>query len=170
MIINADLTQAPDVRPSISSGIYEWQILKVEAKPPKKAETRGIVLHIDVKLINNAEFEGRNRTYYCFIPSDANKPDAYTPLKRLFMAAGVEINKTGMDTNLLVGRVISIPVVSRTFTDEAGVTKITDDLGDVLIPSERAGKTIGGGASASSVSVADVIGSSHAPEPAAVPA
>lgn len=143
MLIEADLTTTPDKPIQIPGGIYNWRILEVTDKAPKTktdgTETaKGVNIVIRMEVINNEEQNGRQTTYYVFIPSDSKREDRYTAIKRVFLSAGIEISKAGMNTSSLVGRVITASVVAGIFKDPTtGVQRETTNIGTVFIPADN---------------------------------
>jgi hypothetical protein len=139
MLIQADMSQAPDVRLIIPANFYDAQILAIEDKPPSKPETKGTVLHIQMR-INKPEapdVHGREITGYGFIPADLTRKDALTPVKRIFLSAGLPIDPRGMDTRNLIGRVVKIRVDNGIDKDpRTGVQKEFSSVGDFMIPGE----------------------------------
>lgn len=180
-LIQADLTQTPDVRLKIPAAIYEARIDKVEVKDPRTKPdgtvTPGKNVVIEMTIVNHEEQAGREITHYVFIPADLKRKDALTGIKRVFLSAGIPISPQGMDTDHLVGRTILIRVDNGTFKDErSGVVKETYNVGEIYIPSDNAkpGGAVGGGhmpgQTATPMSIDAVIGgATPAPAVAAAP-
>lgn len=173
MLIEADLTTTPDKPIQIPAGIYKWRILEVDDKAPKPkadgtATAQGVNIVIKMEIIDNAEQEHRQVTYYVFIASDSKREDRYTPIKRVFLSAGIEISKNGMDTKQLIGRVITASVVASVYVDpQTKVARETTNIGTVFIPADNV--QVGGStpmANASTADVSSVLGGAveHKPE------
>lgn len=167
MIIDVDLNNVPDKRPVIPAAIYNFKILEVSDKAPKPKEdgsptTPGNNVVLKMEVVNHGDQDGRQITYYCFIPSNAKRADAYTDLKRVFLSAGIQIQNTGMNTNDLLGKVITASVGNSIYNDpKTGVPRETANIGMVYIPADnvKPGQTVPGAVSTEQgASVGDILG------------
>jgi hypothetical protein len=168
MLINADLNTVPDTRPLVPAGIYEMRIMEVSEKAPQNAATKGINIVTKLEVINHPEHNGRQMTLYTFITDDAGQKDRFTGVKRLFLSAGIPLVSTGMNTNDLAGKVITVEVTSGTYPDKnTGVMKESSNISRVFIPSDnvKPGHAPGGATLSNNVDISSVIGGTPAPEP-----
>lgn len=138
MFIAIDLNTVPDKPIMIPSGIYNFRIMSVEEKAPQNVNTKGVNIVLKLEVVSHPEQEGRQMTYYVFIAHDSKREDNYTGIKRVFLSAGVSISSAGMNTNELVGKVITASVVAGIFVDKT--TKIqreSANIGTVFIPADN---------------------------------
>ena len=141
MLIQGDMTQAPDRRTIVPAGFYEANILSVTDQPPKNAETKGTTIVVGLKIVNNPDpdVNGREMNGYTFIPQDLSRKDALTGIKRIFLSAGIQIQPGGMNTQWLVGRTVRIHVTNGTVKDDrSGTVRETANVNEFLIPGEAA--------------------------------
>jgi hypothetical protein len=175
MLIEADLTKAPDQMQSIPSAIYKFRIVEVAEKSPKQkpdgtvADGMNIVLSLEI--IDHEEQAGRKKDLYVFIPRVAKRDDAYTQIKRIFLSAGIPVTGSGMNTNDLLGKVITAEVREEIY--ENPVTKMKSksaNIATIFIPSDNVQASSNAATPAAPADLSSVLGGASVPQATPAPA
>jgi len=127
--IQINFDDVPDQFQQLPGGVYTCTVEKVEQQPTKDGTGQKVVVELKV---SEGEFAGR--PIFDHIGISKGKP---TQLKRLCMAAGVQVGSSGLDLTDLLGKTVQVRTKVATYTDkESGEIKETSRLGDYLVPGE----------------------------------
>jgi len=114
-IINVNFNEVPDEIMPVDPGIYEAEITEVPIIVETQKKT-GHNLRVNMKITTeNSPMNGRTVRDSIFMNRIGN-----TKIKNLCNSAGIPVGEDGLDTEDLLGKIVTIEVGHRTFTTDGG--------------------------------------------------
>ena len=111
--IDVNFGDVPDTIKTISPGKYRLEIAEVPAVEPA-ASGNGQNLIINFRISDEGEFKGRQIRDYIFL-----NEIGLTKVKSLLISAGLESSVNGLDTEELLGKIVTGLLVASTYKDKA---------------------------------------------------
>lgn len=116
-----------EIRP-VQPGIYTLEITEVPEIGPTNSGN-GTKLVVQFQIADEGEFKGRRI-------QDHISTKMLTKIKRLCLAAGLDPDNSGVDTEDMMGRQVQARVESQTYENDYGEERETARIRDYIVPSD----------------------------------